>query len=230
MRAGTRIRATTALKGLPKPGIRRLRNYPFEVTLRGDRDFEILAEIFSRHCYEPPFDLMADRVLDLGANIGLFAAYALGELGAKEIVAVEPDPDNLRVLRQFVSENRAPVRIIEGCAGTSPGEIGFEGGAAANSRVAERDCDATTCVPVVDVFSLGSFDLVKMDIEGSEWTLLADERFPSLGPVVVMEWHDRNRGDLTVEQALGGHAYEILPVDGHVVWARRPNSLPARQQ
>jgi FkbM family methyltransferase len=209
MRLGTRIRAAAARRGRS-----------LDITLRNDRDREILAEIFSRHCYKPPRPIVARRVLDLGGNIGLFTAYALEKLGAQEIVAVEADPDNLQALREFVSNNGLPVRVVGAYAAAGEGSIEFEAGLAANSRFAQSDSDinATITVPTIDTFSLGSFDLAKIDIEGGEWPLLADERFAQLAPTVVMEWHERGKGDMRIEQALEAHGYSVQQTDRHMVW------------
>lgn len=189
--------------------------------LRHDRDREILAEIFSRYCYRPPFSLSAPKVLDLGANIGLFSAFSIQELGAMEIVAVEADPANLETLRGFVADHDLPVQIVEGFAGTETGRVEFEAGLAANSRIAGPDSETTISVKEFDVFALGSFDLAKIDIEGSEWELLADPRFPQLAPVVVMEWHSRGQGDVDIEAALTAHGYEVHHTNPHLVWGRR---------
>jgi hypothetical protein len=37
------------------------------------------------------------RVLDLGANIGLFGAWALGRFPVESILALKPDPENASV-------------------------------------------------------------------------------------------------------------------------------------
>jgi FkbM family methyltransferase len=207
-----------------------MRGRGLDIALRHDRDREILAEIFSRHCYRPPMPVMARRVLDLGANIGLFSAYALETLDTQEILAVEPDPENLTALRQFVGNNDLPVEVLGAYAGTHEGSVSFEAGLAANSRFAyaESDPNATITVPMVDTFSLGSFDLAKIDIESAEWSLLADERFAQLAPVIVMEWHERGRGDMTIDEALEAHGYTVQHTDPHTVWGfASPRIQPA---
>jgi FkbM family methyltransferase len=210
MRLGTRLRVLAATPG------RRL-----DIALRGDRDREIFAEIFSRRCYAPPRAFRSARVLDLGANIGLFTAFAIERLGAEDVVAVEPDPGNLQALQAFVARNDLPVTVVPAFASTSDGSVRFEAGLAAESRVALEDSApaATIEVPTVDVFSLGRFDLAKVDIEGAEWELLSDERFPQLAPVVVMEWHERNSQGRLVADALEDHGYAVEVAGPHVVWA-----------
>ena len=53
-------------------------------------------------------------------------------------------------------------------------------------------------IPIVDVFAeIGHrrIDLLKIDIEGAEYDIMADPRFEAL-PVnaIIMEWHDRGPG------------------------------------
>ena len=57
--------------------------------------------------------------------------------------------------------------------------------------VAPGSPDATTRVPVVDVFDyLREVDVVKMDIEGGEWRILLDPRWQDVpARAVLMEYH-----------------------------------------
>jgi len=45
--------------------------------------------------------------LDIGANIGYFSALALEVLEGGRIIALEPDPENFRFLKQTIAANRA---------------------------------------------------------------------------------------------------------------------------
>ena len=120
-----------------------------------------------------------------------------------------------------MGNNDLPVEVLGAYAGTYDGSVKFEAGLAANSRFAYADSDpsATITVPMIDTFSLGSFDLAKIDIESAEWSLLADERFAQLAPVVVMEWHERGRGDMTIDEALEAHGYSVQHTEPGIVWA-----------
>jgi hypothetical protein len=85
----------------------------------------------------------------------------------------------------------------------------------------------------VDSFRLArSADLVKVDIEGSEWELLADPRLASLtAPIWVMEWHDKQCPHpdprAAAHAALRAAGFEVLcehrplPSNG-TLWALRP--------
>lgn len=61
-------------------------------------------------------DPVAGRtIVDVGANIGTTTLFALHRFGAVEAIAIEPHPDNLRLLRANLAVNdlSARVRIIE---------------------------------------------------------------------------------------------------------------------
>jgi FkbM family methyltransferase len=160
----------------------------------------VLDEIFSQHEYEPPHEAEvallalpgAPRVVDLGANIGLFGAWALARFPEATIVAVEADPANAEIHRRTIQANEldARWRLIEAFAATAPGVVRFAAGEHATSHVAERDEDSIE-VPAVDVLpELAEGDLVKIDIEGAEWDLLADARFRHIRPrALVLEYH-----------------------------------------
>ncbi len=111
-----------------------------------------------------------------------------------QVVAYEPDPDNLEVLRANVAGGGggARWRIVPACAAAAAGEVAFMGGRFAESRVPEPGAEGPTrIVAVHDVFpDLADADLVKIDIEGGEWEILGDPRFADLpARAVVLEYH-----------------------------------------
>jgi len=188
------------LRRRPVTAVYRLRDSGVAVAIRHHSgDVLVLDEIFSQGEYEPPEParavleaLSAPTVADLGANIGLFGAWALGRFPHATIVGVEADPANAAVHRRTIEANglASQWKLIEGFAGTEAGVARFAGGEYATSHADERE--GAIDVPAVDVFpELENADVVKIDIEGAEWDILADPRFPGLRPrVVVLEYHE----------------------------------------
>ena len=134
------------------------------------------------------------RILDLGANVGLFAASCLERWPDAQIVAVEPDPENLQLLERMASQEQR-IEVIPACAAAHDGKVRFLAGLFAESQVVEDAHEGKTIeLPCVDAFRLAeSTDLIKIDIEGSEWEILADPRLSELGvTALVMEWHDKS--------------------------------------
>jgi FkbM family methyltransferase len=166
-------------------------------------DVAILNKIFardaSRNSYEPPAEIAAalgsaPRILDAGANIGLFGVFALGRWPGAQITAYEPDPCNRDVLRRTVAANDVGSRwtVVGAAVSNAPGELSFVPGLGAMAHIAGREEAGTITVPTLDLFDEqgDGVDLIKMDIEGGEWAILADARLSALkAKVIRLEWH-----------------------------------------
>jgi FkbM family methyltransferase len=169
----------------------------------GSPDTFVAYQTLARKDYEPPAPVIKAlsavigplNVVDLGANIGLFAVYAAGRYPGCRITCFEPDPDNLEVLwRTYSARHEGPAwEIVEACAGTEDGVVPFLTSRFAASRAASSsDSSAAVAkVPVRDVFPfLQEVDLLKMDIEGGEWAILSDPRLAGIpARAVVLEFH-----------------------------------------
>src|SRR3954452_14039231 len=124
-------------------------------------DILALDELFSQREYELPMqvrDALAGRrplrVLDIGANIGLFGAWMIGEFSDVQITSIEADPDNARVLAATIAANRdTSWKLIEAAASTRDGTVRFVSGEQTTSHVARPDEDGIE-IPAVDVFEL----------------------------------------------------------------------------
>ena len=241
------LRAAAAHSGQPRAYA--LRSSGLRVILRhGTRDTVTFDEVFCSSAYEPPEHVRRVlaglagplRVLDLGANIGLFTTYALGRWPGARITAFEPDGANAALLRECVELNRGrgAVEIVEAAATASAGTIAFVGGLEAESHRVHPDERAdTVVVDAVDVFAyFEDADLVKIDIEGGEWDLLGDPRLGAGGPrAIVLEHHGRHcpGGDprATASALLTAAGYAVHapgPAVGGVgmLWGLAPGSSP----
>jgi FkbM family methyltransferase len=124
----------------------------------------------------------------------MFGAWLLGRHPDCELLSIEPDRRNARMLRQTIEANEAQRcwRMLEAAVATAPGRLGFAGSDFATSHVVP-DPTAPT-VPAVDFFEQAvAADLIKVDIEGSEWEILADARMRDLAArALVLEYHPEN--------------------------------------
>jgi FkbM family methyltransferase len=210
-------------------GSYRLRN-GMTVSLRHRTgDMAMFTRVFYRRLYEQPESVRRRlrpplRVVDLGANIGLFSA----QLGRDATVtAVEADDLNADVLERMIAANGLAWPVVRGYASNSAGTINFIGGKACLSK-ADPSGDPINKVDVFPLFA--GADLLKMDIEGGEWEILADPRMADEGPpVVVMEWHsmrcpepDARKAASEALATAGYTGFEVGPPgpNGHL-WAWR---------
>lgn len=168
-------------------------------------DIAILNKIFAREAarssYEPPAEIAAalgaaraPKILDVGANIGLFGVFALSRWPDAQITAYEPEPSNRRVLCQTVAANGLGRRwtVVGAAVSNTPGQLRFVPGLGAEAHIATTGEARTITVPTVDLFTQDGdgVDLIKMDIEGGEWAILTDPRLATLAARAIrLEWH-----------------------------------------
>lgn len=215
-------------------GAYRLRESGAVVHVRhGTPDVAALGEVFYERQYEPPpavavflKDLKRPpAILDLGANVGYFTVFAWARFPGSRIVAFEPDRANAELMRRTVETNGLDCSLIEAAASTRDGQVPFASGGFTVSRI-EAGGEP---VPAVDVLPrLAESDLAKIDIEGGEWELLADSRFPEVAPrSLVLEFHTHLAPEgADAESALHAAGYSIARRlrfgEGHgLLWALR---------
>jgi FkbM family methyltransferase len=222
---------------------------------------EIFGGTGGQYAYEPPSPLAAmldtnppQKVMDLGGNIGLFGAYVLSRWPDAALHSFEPDPANLHILTRVVAANERNGRwlVTDAAVATQPGEMTFVADLFAESHLAtdiaeERDAsnpsdseDSSTpgrdgheiTVRTVDIFDEDhDVELMKMDIEGGEWSILTDPRAPNLkARVLVLEWHargcpepDAHEAALDLVRAAGYSHIEEVEIGTYngVLWAWR---------
>jgi FkbM family methyltransferase len=167
----------------------------------GTADAHALDQAFYQHAHEPPAGALAAleglgrplSALDLGANVGLWGLWLYGRFPVARLIALEPDPENVeRHLAQIRLNGLSNSwEVLEAAAVTADGPVSFTVGQATNGRVTATAQAGTTSVQGRDKFALlYGIDLLKIDIEGGEWAILADPRFAELSvPVVMLEYH-----------------------------------------
>ena len=147
---------------------------------RGGKD--LLAYLLSEHEWTGetnPDGLVrkGDVVLDCGAHVGVFTHKAL-RLGARKVVAIEPDPVHIECLRRNFADEIAAGRVIVVPKGVWSSESTMKlflgtANSGMNSLVF-RHRGGTVEVPVTMIdtlvrdLQLARVDYIKMDIEGAE--------------------------------------------------------------
>lgn len=166
----------------------------------GTTDAATMDQAFVQRVYEPTPEAAAALdalgrppvVLDLGANVGMFGVWAQRRWPGARVIAVEPLPRNVELLRNQLALALEPgtFEVVAAAASTADGEVTFGGGPFTNGRILD-DGEGGITVPARDTFALADgIDLLKLDIEGGEWPVLADPRFSAaLAPVVMLEHH-----------------------------------------
>ncbi len=217
--------AAYELSGVAKTRTYHLRENGMRVSIAHcTADAQALDQAFYQHAHEPaPRALSALnamerplRALDLGANVGLWGLWLHGRFPVERVLGLEPDPENVRRHRRQIELNGLgnAWEIVEAAAVTKDGPVSFTVGQATNGHVTAGADPGTVSVTGLDMFVLlERIDLLKIDIEGGEWPILADPRFAQLQvPVVMLEYH----ADGTSSADPAGDARSALERAGYV--------------
>jgi FkbM family methyltransferase len=140
--------------------------------------------------------------IDIGANIGYFSCL-MGKLAgpAGKVLAIEPEPQNLKLLEQNIELNNLTNVVIHSCAlGASEGSamLGlYKASNRGRHSILEKDAKSQIKVPVRtldDVLrnsgkKVCSWSLVKIDVEGYEGFVLdgAQDTLPRI-EILIMEF------------------------------------------
>jgi FkbM family methyltransferase len=168
------------------------------VTLKDDGRF-ILNELFLDRIYDVPgTDIFSCRsVLDIGANVGVFALYMASRAPEATILCFEPASSNFEILQKNLTRAGIRAKAHELALSASPGAgyLSLQGSSVEYSLGAAGDhSEKVECVDWENLFRLAGvecFDFVKMDIEGAEREILTactDAQLRQMR-VLSLEWH-----------------------------------------
>lgn len=187
------------------------RGHPVSMLVRtGTSDHNTLYSALNEDEYGLANRRLTGRAADIGAHIGSVAVGLLVDNPDLRVIAVEPVPPNVELLRQNLERNGVLDRceIIQAAVGkgrkttirygyTSDGsEAGISAAHHAfigNSTIVyPRQPSAfpheEATVPVVSIRDLLPLDLIKIDVEGGEWGFLASPDIREV-PYIVGEVH-----------------------------------------
>lgn len=162
--------------------------------------FGYLREIYIRDCYFkylPPRVFEEARVvLDLGVNCGIFSS--LMAPGADFIVGVDVNPGFLPLVEHNLRGNGLRRFALE---------HGFMG---RGGMFAPDGAEYLTIDDLLTRHGLDHVDLVKMDIEGSEFALFEDDAWLAKVGALTMEVHPGYPGLDRMMDALDTHGFQVV--------------------
>ncbi len=192
-------------------------------------DITNLPNLFHRQVYRPSVPVGDGVILDVGANIGLAAAWFAREYPGRAIHCFEPLEENARMAR--LNCPSAAVNVV--AVGASPGhiELSVDRDAVMASTipweraVTKRRLEVLTLDDYADGYGIDAVALLKIDTEGMELDVLdgAAQVLARTG-VVTMETHGADRHAGTLERLrAAGFRIDREAFDGHtgMVFASR---------
>lgn len=169
----------------------------------GTYSFGIIREMFIRNCYVRHGVAKAleeaSYVLDLGANRGTFSVMAA--MSAKKVIAVEVIAGFIPAINANLKANQLDNVVVESA---------FVGEGGDN----EDDATVTRTIPqMIAEHAIPRFDLVKIDIEGSEFGLFDNADWLDRCSAVCMEVHPAHGDVAQVLSVLASHGFQTQVAD-----------------
>jgi FkbM family methyltransferase len=166
-------------RSLPNP----IRLLEYSVSYAGMPQLrDLFQEIFVRGTYMFHTTQARPLIVDCGSNIGMSILFFKRLYPESKIIGFEPDPATFAILQQNIRQNGLADVTVHNCALTDhDGTIAFYQSKVRESSLQmsilrERSDGARTDVPArrLSTFLAADVDLLKMDIEGAETTVLRE--------------------------------------------------------
>lgn len=212
---------------------------------RDDSDLSVIDEFFVDKMYksvEPIISAAKFPIIDIGAHIGVFSIYSkiLNQSpiqSGTKIIAIEPHPDNFKLLKQNINVNNLSGIKIQQAAITSTEEKTAQLYLSKNShnhsttslrgsaRGGDEAISSPITVPAINLAQLikenkiKKIGLLKMDIEGAEFEIIQNMEHACLPArqgtwnkiqYMVVEYHEsRGNKRVDLENLIRSHGFSV---------------------
>jgi len=189
-------------------------------------------EIFKEkdHTKLPNFPSKNDSVIiDIGANEGFYTLKIKEILPKSKIIAVEPDPIAFKILRKNVESNKLKnIKITNKAVASKTGKIIFETvkgrTTVSATKVYEKYrkkyelkkimVDSITLDDLCKEFNIEKIDLLKIDVEGSEFDVLKGSKNILLNvEKSVVEYHKAQKTEKPVIKLMVKNNFRVAFID-----------------
>ena len=192
----------------------------------------MVREIWAEESYLPAAwgQPVEPTIVDVGANVGVFAVWAAKRLEAARVIAVEPGPNTVTFLRQNLSRNGVTNAEVDAVAigGEKRTASLYRRGPGAMTTLYLRDAYGSTFAheAEVEVITLDELfvrhridgcDLLKLDCEGAEYEILFGADEATLGRIrhIAGEYHEglneHRADDLQAFLESKGFSFTLFP-------------------
>jgi FkbM family methyltransferase len=206
-------------------------NIKFNVRSDYETDMIVIKEIWEENVYEVHdgrFNL-GGVVVDLGANIGSFSIYS-ADKGA-QVYSVEPEPNNLKELKNNIALNNFDDLItvvpygISDCSGNAI--ISDMGGGATikDNTIFGSEIKLISLDELFSLYNIEEVDILKIDVEGSETEIISGASRENLNKCkyITMEFDIRSgyaMGDMVKKLSETHHVRTMGSWErGGMIWA-----------
>jgi FkbM family methyltransferase len=157
-----------------------------------------LDHVYTSDFYDPGD---GDVIVDVGANVGVFAIEMARRNRNYRVMALEPHPGNFKYLQTNTHNAKLKnLTCLEAALGSDYGSGRMQAGSRSLDHVLRVEPAATNGIKIIPLSALfelagGEIDFLKIDIEGSEADVFAAASPDCLRRIkrIAMEYHDNIR-------------------------------------
>jgi len=175
---------------------------------KGDfADMQTFNEVILRNAYHISGLSQVKVIVDCGANIGWASLAFLNEFPDAKLISIEPEKRNYELaeanLRPYRVKDNRDIELLRKCVHNNIGYYSLVDSRYSNayriSNVESEDdsqnyVESITIQQIIQDFNLEKIDILKIDIEGSEYDLFAkDTEWLSHVKCLIIETHDNIR-------------------------------------
>jgi len=210
-----------------------LNKKPITAQIRSEADESVFEEIFVDRDYkllDQPITQSKAIILDIGAHTGYFAIYASVLNPTTQILSFEPEPSNFKLLKENLKQNRihnAKAKNLAVAGTNSPRTLIISEDSHNHSLLTEAvqkpqpQTQTTTQTTTLDLIlkAHDHCDLIKMDVEGAEYEILAatqPETFTKIKTLFI-EYHEftPDQNHQTLIQLLKAQGFKTQSQQNH---------------
>lgn len=230
------LKRSTVLKQIDIPGVGAVNIRP------GDSDFATFRQVFSHQDYEIVIKDLADRVrdrydailssgkrpviVDAGANVGAASLWFQRKYPEAAVIAVEPDPANVELLRKNVAGK--DIYVLDAAIGSEEGFVSLHNDGdswAVQTARANSGLRIVTVDTALSSVTNGELFIVKVDIEGFESDLFASNtNWIDRAFAVYVEPHDwlfpGKRTSRSFQREMSKRDFELLLRGENLIYVR----------
>jgi FkbM family methyltransferase len=159
-------------------------------------------------------------IIDCGANVGYASAYFLSKFPDARVIAIEPDPDNVKWLRRNLEPYGNRATVLDSAIWSHPVGLIVEANHGDGLEWARQVREslpgetphliATDLATILDKSGADSISILKMDVEGSESVIFSSHYEGWLDRVenIAIELHGDKCASV-FHEAIGDHSFRI---------------------